>query len=255
MDFHYFCETQYYTPRVFPGRLRFGELHVWDKHGKMIHEDVGPGTVDVFGVGLDKDDSVYVMAAPDRMFDGKPYFNRLSSTMIKFKPGKGRVISQNSHLIPFPVTTAPDRPHDIIKGGSPMWVEDAEWMYGGVGYSGHSAQEVGTHCSCYNARFTLDYFARSFTPELRRFNVAVLDSNGNLIMRIGKYGNVDDGKPIVATGGPAEPRSTGGDEVALMHGAYLATQTDRRLFIADPGNERILSVKLDYHTSERIPVK
>ena len=40
-----------------------------------------------------------------------------------------------------------------------------------------------------------------------------------------------------------------------MHGAYLATQTDRRLFIADAGNGRILSVKLDYHSSEQVSLK
>ena len=167
------------------------------------------------------------MAAPARILEGDKAFDPLSSTLMKFKPGKGRIISENNHLIPFPVTTAPDRPHDVIKGGSPMWVEDAEWMYGGVGYSGHSAQAASGHCSCWNARFALDYFARSFGPELRHFTVAVLDSNGNLILRVGRYGNVDEGKPLVAAGGPEQVREIGGDEVALMHGAYVATQTDR----------------------------
>ena len=46
-----------------------------------------------------------------------------------------------------------------------------------------------------------------------------------------------------------------GDEVALFHGAYLATHTDRRLFIADPGNARVVSVKLGYHASERVALK
>jgi hypothetical protein len=41
----------------------------------------------------------------------------------------------------------------------------------------------------------------------------------------------------------------------LFHGAYLATDTDKRLFIADPGNARILSVKLDYHATERVPLR
>jgi len=37
----------------------------------------------------------------------------------------------------------------------------------------------------------------------------------------------------------------GGDEVALCHGAYVAAHTDRRLFIADAGNQRILSAQTD----------
>jgi hypothetical protein len=54
---------------------------------------------------------------------------------------------------------------------------------------------------------------------------------------------------------PPQPRAMGGDEVALMHGAYLAAHTDRRLFIADAGNARIISVKLDYHANERVELK
>jgi hypothetical protein len=43
--------------------------------------------------------------------------------------------------------------------------------------------------------------------------------------------------------------------VALFHGAYLATHTDRRLFITDNGNRRILAVKLGYHASARVALK
>jgi hypothetical protein len=72
---------------------------------------------------------------------------------------------------------------------------------------------------------------------------------------VGRYGSVDDGEPIVAEGGPARPRPIGGDEVALFYAPYVATHTDRRLFIADPGNGRIVSVKLDYHAEARIPLR
>ncbi len=227
-----------YTPRMYPGRLRFGEMHIWDKHGQLLHEDAVGGLVDAYGVGIDRDRNVYLLAAPTRVLDGKRYFNRLTGTLMKVRPGRGRIISQNSHLIPFAVSdgTAPGRPHDLVKGSSPAWVEGIEWMYGGVGYCGKNAVREGGHCACYNSRFTLDYFARSFAPEVRRFAVAVLDSAGNLIMRIGSYGNVDD------------------EGIGLMHGAYVATHTDRRLFIADPGNARIVSVALEYHRSQSVPM-
>jgi hypothetical protein len=91
----------------------------------------------------------------------------------------------------------------------------------------------------------------------------VLDSAGNLILRIGKYGNVDDGRPLVAAersnrsdaSDKSDGRPIGGDEVALMHACYVAADTDRRLFIADAGNARILSVRLDYHATERVALK
>ena len=57
---------------------------------------------------------------------------------------------------------------------------------------------------------------------------------------------------LVTAGGPAKPRKLGGDEVGLFYAPYVAVHTDRRLFIADPGNARIVSVKLDYHVTERI---
>jgi hypothetical protein len=123
-------------------------------------------------------------------------------------------------------------------------------MYGGVGYGGQ-----GGSCTCWHSRCQLDYFGRSFAPEVIRFSVAVLDSNGNLITRIGRYGNVDDGVPLVKEGGPENTRPLGGDEVALVHAAYVGVHTDRRLFIHDGGNSRIVAVKLGYHSEERIQLK
>ncbi len=41
----------------------------------------------------------------------------------------------------------------------------------------------------------------------------------------------------------------------MFYACYVAAHTDRRLFIADAGNARIVSVKLDYHATERVPLK
>ena len=53
----------------------------------------------------------------------------------------------------------------------------------------------------------------------------------------------------------AKPRPLGGDEVGLFHACYVGADTDRRLFIADAGNGRILSVKLGYRASATVPLK
>ena len=76
----------------------------------------------------------------------------------------------------------------------------------------------------------------------------MLDSNGNLILHIGRYGNCD-------SAGPKSLVPLGGDEVGMVHGAYLATMSDRRLFVADIANDRVFSVKLDYHATESILLK
>jgi hypothetical protein len=242
-----------YTPRFYAGRYYWGEVHVYDEHGKMLYDDAVPGVTELFGVALDRDDNVYVLATLRRVLDGKPYHNEKTGTLMKFKPKKGRVFCDSLRgNVPIPLRESdkPSRSPDASLYGANFWTEGGDWRYGGVGFCGKNVI-----CSCWNCRFALDYFARSFVPEVDRCHVAVLDSNGNLILRVGQYGNIEDGKPLVAAGGPANPRSIGGDEVALFYAPYLATHTDRRLFIADPGNGRILSLKLGYHAEEKIPLR
>ncbi len=236
-----------YTPRLYPGRFWHGELHVWDKHGKMIREDVVPGLNVLDGIGIDQEDSIYVLSQSRRILNGKRYFNPKSETLIKFRPGKARLLSMSKrNKVPLDPSQYPKGHPDITGPGiETAWVKEAEWFYGGVGF------DAGP-CVCWNARFDLDYFARSWAPEPSHYSVAVLDSNGNLITRIGRYGNVDDGVPQTKNPLLPKPRSLGGDEVGLFHASYVTTHTDRRLFIADAGNSRIVSVQLDYHASHSV---
>jgi hypothetical protein len=183
--------------------------------------------------------------------DGKQSLNPLSETLIKFNPKKGKVLTSGKDVsIVLPKAQEPKKPTDMLGYyQEPAWVIDAEWMFGGVGYAGT------WRCTCWNSRFSLDYYARSFAPEPDRFSVAVLDTAGNLIIRIGKPGNVDDGKPLIPNPKIKNPRSIGGDETALMHACYVAVESDKRLLIEDTGNQRIASVKLGYYTDEKISLK
>jgi len=244
-----------YVPTIYPGRARWGEVHIWDKHGKLIGADLVPGMTHLNGIGVDREDNLYMLTASRRLIDGKAADSRLgydaSCALLKVPPGKAKVISSSGTVpIPLPVEGQPKRPADLAAntGGVSGWVEGAAWFYGGVGFGAGG-------CVCWNCRFDLDDFSRSFAPEPLHCSVAVLDSAGNLILRVGQYGNVEDGKPLVPAGGPASPRSIGGDEVALTYACYVAAHTDRRLFIADAGNARICSVRLGYHTEEKIRLK
>ncbi len=261
---HVVHETEVgYEPLSFPGRWRWGEVHVWDKHGKPVRQDVVPGLRRLDGIALsDRDHSVYAHAHANRIFpDGTPYFRGLTGTAMKFPPEHIRVLSPGGATIPLQKGEHPARPMEIDEG----WVEGAEWFYGGVGYAGfnRAAAVIGGGCVCWNFRSAFDYFERSFLPELDHFSVAVLDPAGNLILRVGRYGNVDDGVPLVKEGpssgpgqaSPPNPRSIGGDETAFIRPAYLATHTDRRLFVADHGNARIASVRLGYHAEETVALK
>jgi hypothetical protein len=244
-----------YTPQLYPGRVRWNEVHVWDKHGQLLFQDAVPGATMMDGIAIDKDNCIYLLDTPNRMLGDKPYFLERAETLIKTRPMRAKLASsKSSPSVPVPLEPKPDRPPDLVRSpdGS-LWIEGHQWLYGGVGFGGFNSSKGGGGCACWHARFALDYFGRSFAPEVDHFTVAVLDTAGNLILRVGQYGNVDDGSPLVSDGASA-PRSIGGDETSLFHAAYVATQTDRRLFIADAGNSRIASVKLDYHTTKVLPL-
>ena len=62
------------------------------------------------------------------------------------------------------------------------------------------------------------------------YSISVLDSNGKLVLKIGKYDNED-------SKGKNSKEPLGGDEVGLLHPCFTTVHTDRRLFISDIGNE------------------
>lgn len=237
-----------YEPPMFPGRSSSSTtpcIHVWDKHGKILYEDAVPGIGQVDGVGMDINDDIYFMHTLTRNVDGKPYFNKMSETVMKVKPGKCRFYSSNPSVpVPLPIGEHPKTPQQL----NGAWAKDAEWFYPGVGYAGFNGNHAGGGCACWFPRFALDLFARSIAPETQQYSVAVLDTAGNLILRIGKYGNVDNA-------GPGSLIPFGGDEVSLFHPLYVGTHTDRRIYISDVGNGRLLSVKLNYYVNEKVALK
>jgi DNA-binding beta-propeller fold protein YncE len=250
---HFKYESKPYKPGTYPGRMRWGEIHIWDKYGKLLKEDAVPGMGHLNGIGLDQDDNIYMLTAATRIIDGKqtdPALGRdASGTVLKVLANKNKTYSAGNNIpVPLPEAQKPKRSIDI-SGYTTGWVEGAEWLYGGIGLN------LGTPCICWNSRFSKDFYNRSFAPETRNYSVAVIDSSGNLILRVGKYGNVDDGKPLIPEGGPTKTNSIGGDEVGLFYACYVASHTDKRLFIADAGNTRILSVKLGYYVEEKIILK
>jgi hypothetical protein len=237
-----------WTPRMYRGRGGLNVVRIWDRYGKTLFDDAVPGVGYTHNIYMDKDDKLYVATGGQR----EGYTDVNTGTLIKVRP-ESKILTTDSVL---PLQPLPTRPPDTRLGqiGKKAWWENAEWFYGGIGFNGKNRGGVAA-CHCAQFRVTQDYFARTFVPETVHYTVGVLDSAGNLVMRIGQYGNIDDGVPMVADPRIPKPRSLGGDEVALFHPAYLAVHTDKRLFINDPGNDRIVSVKLGYHTSETVSLK
>ncbi|MFO7899277.1 MAG: hypothetical protein R6V58_09470 [Planctomycetota bacterium] len=167
-------------------------------------------------------------------FGGKPYVagNRspFTGTYIKAPAGKTRFVVRNPAL---QGKGPPDRPPDLNRCGEAgnytgpdgdVWAEGVEWMYAGA------SPIVSYHCSCMDMRAALDWYKRSYVPEMYRHSIGILDTNGNLICRAGRYGNLDD------------------EGIAMTRGAYVSA-TDNYFVVADWGR-RLIAAKLNYHWEE-----
>jgi hypothetical protein len=188
-----------YEPQMYLGRAggkQASTLHVFNNRGKVVAKDVVKGLMTTKGVGLDRDDNIYLMHSSNRMVDGKPYLRQGTGTLIKFKRDGGKIYSETG--TPLPLESQPKQPPDLLTLPGlhgKLWVEGPQWYFGGGGDFGVTNRDG---CLCTQSNFTLDLFARSFVPEHDHFTVAVLDTNGNVMMRIGQYGNCEDGKPLIA---------------------------------------------------------
>jgi hypothetical protein len=114
----------------------------------------------------------------------------------------------------------------------PVKVTGALWMHVGVSH-------VALHaCNCETTRFDVDPFGRVFYPDLGRFRVGVLDTNGNVITEFGRYGNADDARDQLA--------------LAWLIGVGV---TDRYVYLGDSMNRRLLRAKLVYEAEATCAVR
>jgi len=114
----------------------------------------------------------------------------------------------------------------------------AEWMHMGISHVDHPG------CNCENTRFDVDEFGRVWYPDLGRFRVGVLDTNGNQITHFGGYGNADSAGPSSAVPEP---------EIAFSWLVGVGV-TDRYAYMGDSMNKRLLRAKLVYAAEETCSV-
>jgi hypothetical protein len=142
----------------------------------------------------------------------------------------------------------PERPADLMHMSFPnvfgdkglAWVTNKEWCYAGVS----PVQYCG--CTCPTSRFHLDWYKRSYVPETYRHSIGVVDTAGNLVLHIGRYGNYDSWH------GPKSRIPVGGDGIGIFCPRFISG-TDNYLCFYDWA-ERLLVLKLNYHAEETAPV-
>jgi NHL repeat len=100
-------------------------------------------------------------------------------------------------------------------------------------------------CYCETSRFDIDGFDRLFVPDVFRFSVQVLDSAGNEITRIGRYGNMD-------SRGPGSPAPT--PEIGFAWPIQVDCAHDR-VYVADLLNRRVVAVRFEHALAEECAVQ
>jgi len=117
----------------------------------------------------------------------------------------------------------------------------AKWRFPGTGILPTSERYWGDPtCVCLFSRLDADPYGRVFAPDCFRFRVNVLDSAGNLIVKVGKYGNADDA----------------GAGVRFSWPAYVHVSGDR-LYVSDVLSSRVVVVGFEYadRSEVRLPVE
>jgi hypothetical protein len=112
----------------------------------------------------------------------------------------------------------------------PLRVTGAEWIHMGISHVDLF------YCNCENTRFDVDEFGRVFYPDLGRYRVGVIDTNGNPIMHFGMYGNADDA----------------GITFAWLIGVGA---TDRYMYMGDSVNRRAIRARLTYAEEKTCEIK
>jgi hypothetical protein len=240
-------EAVYFIRRKPGFALTGSTVWVYEANGEVKFKS--PAVVGglINGLQLDEDMRIYLNMSATRLVGGKKFLDgragifgsadgkrsAFTGTYVKADPGTLKVLRSNSII---KMEEPPTRPPDMAKYKANIWAEHADWLYAGA------SPIVGGGCSCPQSRFHLDWYKRSYVPELYRHSIGILDTNGNLIMHLGSYANFDS-----APGG-RDGCKPGGTDIGTTAARYIGG-TDNHLVFADCG-DRIVVLKLDYHAEE-----
>lgn len=84
---------------------------------------------------------------------------------------------------------------DRLAGMYPRWQEGVQWEFLGVSPVWGRYNKGHSSCVCGNSRISVDDFGRCFVPAAHRNTVRMIDTAGNEVLRIGRYGNLDAAGP------------------------------------------------------------
>ncbi len=233
--------------------LAGGTIWTFKRTGEVMTEFAAVAGGLINGVHMDEDGKLYFVIGVrgrTRLINGKPWLNNqggwygsekkmtpFTGTLVRSKGQNVRVRWSNAIVKMDPL---PSRPADVGSGGNKGWVEGAAWLYAGA------SPIVAGSCSCPRQHLGLDWYKRAYVPEQYRHSIGILDTNGNLIMHLGRYGNFDSGM------GPKSLIPVGGDGIG-MSAVRNVSATDNYV-VFDEGGERLMVLKLNCHAEETVAI-
>jgi hypothetical protein len=256
-------------PRLQPKHLRpinAPALRVYGADGGLKTPCALPGLAELEGVRVGRSGAVYVVQpwkplgqkVPDGLAKGSSYDKSRWGSLIKF-PGTFRKFPVGRIVGAWEAT--PSNP--THRGGKyKVRVEGALWTYGGV--SPHSAHY--NSCTCLKASADLDDYERSWVCAAQTCTVNVIDSNGNVMARLGGYGNVDsrgeEGPILDPKTKQLRPRRRGDSsdlESPLRQLGFCMPRnvaaSDDTMWVVDMSHRALIRAKLVYHAEETVPVR
>ncbi len=254
-------------------------LHEYDKTGKRIGGPIiWKASDNVLGPKFDQAGNIYVaeqvkpagafspeefkeivgeveLGAKDSKSQGKPKGAILSmyGSILKFSPKGGMIEHYPSGMdrgkkVPQPFTGKPNL-DPSLKTVDASWHRGDNWQWSRPAkVTGALWMKLGIshiplfYCNCENTRFDVDEFGRVWYPDLARFRVCVLDTNGNELTSFGQYGNAD------------APVKNGQQEIPL---AWLigVGVTDKYAYMGDSINRRLQRAALVYADEARCEIE
>jgi DNA-binding beta-propeller fold protein YncE len=218
----------------------------WTPDGKAVK---GPVTGDFpttrsGGLKMDAGGSLY-MGMPGYPKSHKlPYSGPgdwFAGSVVKIKPGKESFTSGKKSR------TRPASAMDWAGRYAPRWIAGALRAYPYQAPNGMSGRHLS--CTCKEARFDLDRYGRLYIPNVLTYRVTMLDNSGNVILRMGHYGNAD-------SMGPGKDSPIKKPAIPLGYPMTVGAAPDHNhVYVGDVVNTRVVRVDLTHQAEASCAVK
>jgi hypothetical protein len=171
------------------------------------------------------------------------YYPAMCGTIIKFPPAGGAARGPEGVKMTLGYGDGRGNAGMGDWKGKGTALSGALWVREGVGKLALWNGQIGAYdvCACERMSFDVDGFGRVFAPDTVRFQLVLMDTNGNPMGRLGTFGNIDSqlkGKAALRFAWP-----------------QMVAVSDEAVYVADNLNCSILRLRVAYAAEESCAVR